>query len=377
MVATRIHTLLTNSQEDLCYTLGLIYTVVRLSCALSMTWAPSLLAPISNVNAEAVLNYFRQWPEQHGAVVECTSNWYWLCDLFAAGRHGRPRARKVPEGHLLRKGENRRRRCPHAGPAPAHGLYPEAHQFPPDYRALRDLLRQRMVMEHKRTTLMQQITSILAKFNITELPCTASEPPLPSSDTVAARGIPLTLLLYHQQCLQVSEHEKQLEKYFKSKLRPTPTLRLLVSIPGIGDITGAIIAMETGDIGRFADDKHYASYCRLAPGARDSGGKRHLAPAPRTATSISSTPSPKRPSRRCSSTRRSGNLPNGWSKRSNPAIARTVVAKELSKIVYYVLSRQEHCRTFKGIDVAKKRRDWPRTCKPVRLTGVASLLPPS
>jgi hypothetical protein len=63
--------------------------------------------------------------------------------------------------------------------------------------------------------------------------------------------------------------------------------------------------------------------------------------------------------------------------RANASIARTVVAKELSKIVYYVLSHQEPCRTFKGIAIAKKRHDWPRTCKPVQLTGARSLLPPS
>ncbi|MDI6768031.1 MAG: IS110 family transposase, partial [Bacteroidota bacterium] len=64
------------------------------------------------------------------------------------------------------------------------------------------------------------------------------------------------------------------ESFFKKKLRPTQTVQLLMSIPGIGDITGSIIAMETGDINRFADAKHYCSYCRLAPGANDSGGKR-------------------------------------------------------------------------------------------------------
>jgi transposase len=37
-------------------------------------------------------------------------------------------------------------------------------------------------------------------------------------------------------------------------------------------------------------------------------------------------------------------------------------------ITYYVLSRQEPCKTFKGIEI-KKLRVWPRTCKPVRLTG--------
>ena len=56
-------------------------------------------------------------------------------------------------------------------------------------------------------------------------------------------------------------------------------------------------------------------------------------------------------------------------RRSNTTIARTVVAKELARIVYYVLTRQHPFETFKGIRVTK-RHDWPRTCKPVRLTGV-------
>lgn len=33
------------------------------------------------------------------------------------------------------------------------GYILEAHQLPPEYRAMRDLLRQRMVMEHKRTNI--------------------------------------------------------------------------------------------------------------------------------------------------------------------------------------------------------------------------------
>jgi transposase len=155
------------------------------------------------------------------------------------------------------------------------GFVPEAHQLPPEYRATRDLLRQRMVMEHKRTNLMLRITSMLAKFNITEVPIGPSHSGF--ADFLGECTIPeqyrMTILMYHQQCLQVTEHKKQLEYYFKAQLRPTAALQLLASIPGIGDITGAIIAMETGNINRFADAKQYCSYGRLAPGARDSGGK--------------------------------------------------------------------------------------------------------
>jgi len=151
----------------------------------------------------------------------------------------------------------------------------------------------------------------------------------------------MTLLLYHQQCVQVAQHKKHLEQYFKGELRPTPTLQLLVSIPGIGDITGAIIAMETGEISRFANDKHYASYCRLAPGARDSGGKHRHRSGSKDGNQYlkyAFTEAALKAMRFYPEVRQ---FAAQLERRSNPAIARTVVAKELSKITYYVLSREE------------------------------------
>lgn len=178
----------------------------------------------------------------------------------------------------------------------------------------------------------------------------------------------MTLLMYHQQCLQATEHRTQLEKYFKAQLRPTSTVQLLMSIPGIGDITGSIIAMETGDIHRFADAKHYCSYCRLAPGANDSAGKRSHRSGSKdgnqylkyafTEVAIKAMmfyPEIKRFAARLEH-------------RANKTIARTVVAKELAKISYYVLSRHQEFQTFKGVRI-EKLRDWPRARKPVRLTG--------
>ena len=31
---------------------------------------------------QAILTYFHQWSEPHRAVVECTTGWYWFCDLL-------------------------------------------------------------------------------------------------------------------------------------------------------------------------------------------------------------------------------------------------------------------------------------------------------
>jgi hypothetical protein len=250
------------------------------------------------------------------------------------------------------------------------GFVPEAHQLPTEYRAMRDLLRQRMVMEHKRTNLMQHMTSMLVKFNIIKLPVVPSQPSF--ADFLQTCAIPeqyrMTLLMYHQECLLVTQHKKQLEHYFKGELRPTPTLQSLVSIPGIGDITGAIIAMETGDIHRFADAKHYASYCRLAPGAKDSGGKHSHRSGSKDGNQYLKYAFTEAAIKAIMFYPEIKQFAARLEKRANRTIARTVVAKELSKIAFYVLSREEPCKTFKGIEI-KKLRDWPRTCKPVRLTG--------
>lgn len=49
---------------------------------------------------------------------------------------------------------------------------------------------------------------------------------------------------------------------------------MLTSIPGIGEILGMTIALETGDIHRFPDVGSYASYCRCVKSEKLSDGKK-------------------------------------------------------------------------------------------------------
>jgi transposase len=318
-----------------------------------------------------VSEYFRQWPDQHRAVVECTTGWYWLADLLRslsvdlilahakylkAISYAKVKTDAVDAltlAQLLRM-----------------GYIPEAHQLPPEYRAMRDLLRQRMVMDHNRTTIIRRVTSILAQFNITTLPLSPHQSGF--SDFVSQCQIPeeyrIPLLMYHQQCLQAAEHRKQLETYFKAQLLPLPSVQRLLSIPGIGDITGSIIAMETGDIHRFADAKHYCSYCRLVPGAKDSGGKHSHRSGSKDGNRYLKFAFTESAVKAMQFYPEIKHFASRLEHRSTKAIARTVVAKELAKISYYVLSRQEEFKTFKGIEI-NKLRNWPRARKPVRLTG--------
>jgi transposase len=318
-----------------------------------------------------VLAYFRRWQGEHRAWVECTTGWYWFSELLRTNgisvvlahakylkaiSYAKVKTDAVDAetlAQLLRMGD-----------------IPEAHQLPSEYRALRDLLRQRLVMQHRRTNLIQRIASILAQFNITSFPVAPSQSGF--ADFLQECEIPpeyrMTLLMHHQQCLQVTEHRKQLEKYSKARLRPTADVQRLMSIPGIGDITGSIIAMETGDIHRFADAKHYCSYCRLVPGARDSAGKHTHRSGSKDGnqylkyafTEAAIKAMMFYPEIKAFATR--------LEKRAGKTIARTVVAKELAKIVYYVLARQQEFKSFKGI-VINKLHDWPRARKPARITG--------
>ena len=52
-------------------------------------------------------------------------------------------------------------------------------------------------------------------------------------------------------------------------------------------------------------------------------------------------------------------------KRSGEAVARTCVAKELAKIVYYVLKNKSPYKGFKGQPISRqKSQQWPRLSSP-------------
>ncbi len=318
-----------------------------------------------------VSEYFRQWPDQHRAVVECTTGWYWFSDLLRSLGVGIVLAHaKYLKAISYAKVKTDAVDALTLAQLLRMGYIPEAHQLPPEYRAMRDLLRQRVVMEHKRTTIIQRVTSILAQFNITDLPCSPYQSGF--AEFLDQCQIPeeyrMTLMMYHQQCLQTTEHRKQLERYFKTQLRPTAAVKLLSTIPGIGDITGSIIAMETGEIHRFADDKHYCSYCRLVPGAKDSAGKRSHRSGSKDGNPYLKFAFTESAIKAIQFYPEIKHFASRLERRSGKTIARTVVAKELAKITYFVLNRQQGFKTFKGIEI-NKLRNWPRSRKPVRLTG--------
>jgi len=211
--------------------------------------------------------------------VEATGNWYWIVEeIEQAGLQPllvHPRKAKLMMG-LINKtdrldahGLNRLQR---------NGTLPVVWIPPGELRDLRELTRTRLVLTRQRTRLKNRITATLSKYGVP--PSAASDAyakgaraeleqrlsALPEQAQWASR-----LLLGQLQLL--AEQMQQVEKRLGELVRTTPAMQWLQSLPGIGVILAATIALEIGDIARFPSAEHLASYSGTTPRVHASGGK--------------------------------------------------------------------------------------------------------
>lgn len=67
---------------------------------------------------------------------------------------------------------------------------------------------------------------------------------------------------------------KQIEKEVLKVLKPTEQYLRIQLVPGIGEVLGMLVALESGDFGRFPSAGNYASYCRTVKSRRLSNQKK-------------------------------------------------------------------------------------------------------
>ena len=137
------------------------------------------------------------------------------------------------------------------------------------------------------------------------------------------------------------------------------------SATGIGRLTAWTLYLEIDGIERFPSERQFFSYARVVPGSDNSGnhtrnkrsraGNRYLKLALSHAAvrAIQYFPEIRAFYQRLC-------------RRKPPVVARAVVAKELARIVYYVLAKQEAFNgTFKGTPLSRtKQPKWPRLASP-------------
>jgi len=304
-------------------------------------------------NPGSIRAYFNTLPGEHHATVETTTGWYWMNDLLEregvdlslahakfvkAISYAKVKTDKVDAmtlAQLLRV-----------------GLIPQAHKISSEMRDVRDTLRARLHLVEKRVSAQNSVHRVLEKFN------TDSVDDLPELFCLQAD-------MHSERARLISEQIKTIDSTLNHLLLDTEDIQRLLWIPGIGRLNAFSIYLEVDGVERFSTVKNFYSYCRLVPGAHNSGGKtRHrtskegnkylkIAFSHAATRAIQYFPVVKKYYQR-------------MARKKGAPIARALVAKEIAKSVYFVLQTQEpYKRVFKGINLEREKlASWPRRASP-------------
>jgi transposase len=199
-----------------------------------------------------------------GVVVESTFNWYWLVDGLQDNGYqvhlANPSAIKQYEGmkhtddqwdsfwlaHMYRL-----------------NLLAEGYIYPKQHRAVRDLLRRRLLFVRQRTAQILSLQSMISR-NLGIKMSNNEIKKLTATDMEGLFDCP-DLIFMATNSWATTEFLKHIirgiEKRVKGKVKLRKEFSKLLTIPGVGPILALTIMLEVGDIGRFARVGDYSSYC--------------------------------------------------------------------------------------------------------------------
>jgi transposase len=294
-------------------------------------------------NADRIVAYFASMPAEHSAVIETTTGWYWLNDLLEsqgvnvtlahatylkAISYAKVKTDKIDSetlAHLLRM-----------------QMIPAAYRLEQPIRSLRDLLRARLLLVHSRINCRVAQQMMMLKFN-----CNS-----PDDLTEHYR---YHYDLQQQQRELLTRQIRDLEKRLAGQMLVNEDVQRLLEIPGVGPITAMAICLEVGDIGRFSSAKNFVSYCRLVPGAANSGGKQHHKSGSKNGNrylKIAMTQAAVHAVRRYDEYK---TFYQRKARKKPAAIARTLVAKELARIVWHILTHKVAYQGLKGQAISRPK----------------------
>lgn len=221
----------------------------------------------------AALECYR--PALVGCVVESTYNWYWLVDgLIDAGFAVRLAHTGAVAQYAGLKYTDDQSDARHLAHLLRLGILPEGFIQPREHRAVRDLLRRRLLLVRQKVMHHLSLQGLIARhtgrclrantikaLDIQGVGQYLEEP------VVLGGQISCMAMGWLDQAIELLERE------VREHLKPSVEYRLLTTVPGIGQALGATIALETGCIDRFPGPGHYASYARCVKTERISNGK--------------------------------------------------------------------------------------------------------
>jgi transposase len=210
-----------------------------------------------------------------GVVVESTYNWYWLVDgLMELGyplhlantlaiqqyngiKHTNDQTDARYLAHLLRL-----------------GILPTGFIYPRPMRAVRDLLRRRLLLVKQKTAQLLSLQSTISRHTGQRLSALKVKQLNPDAINtyLSDPSVQFTAQQNLQLFQQIDNQVDAIESFVLSRCDPE-AYGVLTSTPGIGKILGMTILLETGPIERFPKVGNYSSYARCVPSSKVSNGK--------------------------------------------------------------------------------------------------------
>jgi transposase len=310
-----------------------------------------------------IVSYFQNIPGPHRVVVESTANWYWLSDVLESHNitmvlahpkylraiaYAKVKTDKIDSETLAR--------------LLRMDLIPPAHKISPELRGMRDTMRMRLRSVQKRTSCYNSIHRIAEKFNAdTEIDLNKCTIPAQLPESYQDQ-----LRLLYQQIELLNRQIHDIEKSLQGRLIPNEDIQRMLWIPAFGTITAFTVYLELDGIERFPSERQLFSYSRLVPGAKNSNRTlRHKSGSKdgNVYLKIAFTDAAVHATRYYPEIRA---YYQKMLRRSNQAIARAIVAKELCRIVYHVLKEKTEYKGFKGKPISRRKAlNWPRLASPV------------
>lgn len=226
---------------------------------------------------EAMREYFAQFGTDGMVTIEATRNWYWLYELLES--QGIP----VKLAHPLKvriiadaKLKNDRVDAWALAHLERLDFLPTAHILPREVRDQREALRYRISLVRARATFKNRVHAILDKLGIThEFSDIFGKDGLKFLQTVELRPIYRQAMDGYLKILDfLNRRIAEATRALRMIQQSDPRVKLLTSIPGIGELTAYLLLCEIGDIQRFPTDKKLCNYAGITPTIRESAGHR-------------------------------------------------------------------------------------------------------
>src|SRR5260370_15016696 len=233
-----------------------------------------------------VRQYLQELPQGSKIALETSGCYYWIVDEMAQAGH-------IPQlAHALtakRRMEGRHKTNERDARGLAmllrNGTLPVVWIPPSELRDEREMLRWRMRLSGMRSGVKNRIHGVLQRYNVdiavsdlfgnlgrVELLLRLNELPQYSRQSVVEQ-----LRTVDSIETQIADCEKILEGMLSSRAERD----LLDTLPGVGKVLSAVLALESGEVGRFKGPRYLVSYAGLVPAARESADWKRQDRCPR------------------------------------------------------------------------------------------------